>query len=75
MVLEGVDAGQQFTVDGAEVQIGRGKGKTRRTGAIFLHDPSVSSEQATLRAVGRFVQRPSARARFDILIPRTNCVI
>ena len=50
MVLEGVDAGQQFTVDGPEVRIGRGKGKTRRTGAIFLHDPSVSSEQATLRA-------------------------
>jgi hypothetical protein len=55
MVLEGVDADPQFTVDGAELQIGRGKGKTRRTGAIFLHDPSVSSEQATLRAVGRFV--------------------
>jgi pSer/pThr/pTyr-binding forkhead associated (FHA) protein/class 3 adenylate cyclase len=50
MVLEGADAGQQFTVDGAEVRIGRGKPKTGQTGTILLHDKSVSSLQATLRA-------------------------
>ncbi len=52
LVLEGADAGQQFTVDGAEVRIGRGKPKTGQTGAILLHDKSVSSLQATLRLEG-----------------------
>lgn len=50
MVLEGADAGQQFTVDGSEVRIGRGKPKTGQTGAILLCDKSVSGLQATLRA-------------------------
>ncbi len=50
MVLEGADAGQQFTVDGAEVRIGRGKPKTGQTGAILLHETSVSAWQATIRA-------------------------
>jgi class 3 adenylate cyclase len=50
MVLEGADAGQQFTVDGAEVRIGRGKPKTGQTGTILLHDKSVSGLQATIRA-------------------------
>ena len=49
MVLEGVDAGQQFTVDGPEVLIGRGKPKTGQTGAIFLHDTTISAEQAFVR--------------------------
>ena len=52
MVLEGSDAGQQFTVDGPEVRIGRGKPKTGQTGAILLHDKSVSGLQATIRAEG-----------------------
>ena len=50
MVLEGADAGQQFTVDGAEVRIGRGKPKTGQTGAILLYETSVSAWQATIRA-------------------------
>ncbi len=50
MVVEGADAGQQFTVDGAEVRIGRGKPKTGQTGAILLHDTSVSAWQATICA-------------------------
>ena len=52
MVLEGADAGQQFTVDGPEVRIGRGKPKTGQTGTILLCDTSVSSLQATIRADG-----------------------
>jgi len=48
MVLEGADAGQQFTVDGAEVLIGRGKPTVGRTGAIFLHDRTISSRQAMI---------------------------
>ncbi len=49
MVLEGEDAGQQFTVDGPEVRIGRGKPQTGQTGTILLHDTSVSAHQATIR--------------------------
>ena len=58
MVLEGADAGQQFTVDGPEVRIGRGKPKTGQTGAILLHDRSVSSLQAILRVErgGTFIE-------------------
>jgi pSer/pThr/pTyr-binding forkhead associated (FHA) protein len=48
MVLEGSDAGQQFTVDGPEVFIGRGRPPVGRSGVIFLHDRTVSARQATL---------------------------
>ena len=58
MVLDGADAGQQFTIDGPEVRIGRGKPKTGQTGAILLHDTSVSAHQATILSedAGSFVE-------------------
>lgn len=49
LVVEGVDAGSQFTVDGELVTIGRGAKGSGRTGAICLRDPTVSPHQATLR--------------------------
>jgi class 3 adenylate cyclase len=62
MVLEGADAGQQFTLDGAEVRIGRGRPKTGQTGAILLSDKSVSSLQATIRVErgGSFIEHNPA---------------
>ncbi len=49
LVLEGQDAGRQFTVDGSEVAIGRGRPRSGHTGAILLADPTVSSQQAVIR--------------------------
>ena len=49
LALEGRDAGRQFTVDGAEVAIGRGTPRSGQTGSIRLTDPTVSSQQAVLR--------------------------
>lgn len=49
LVIEGVDAGSQFTVDGETIAIGRGAKGSGRTGAICLRDPTVSPRQATLR--------------------------
>jgi pSer/pThr/pTyr-binding forkhead associated (FHA) protein/class 3 adenylate cyclase len=49
VALEGDDAGQQFTIDGREVVIGRGQPQTARPGAILLSDPTVSSQQALIR--------------------------
>lgn len=48
LVVEGVDAGSRFTVDGELVTIGRGAKGSGRTGAICLRDPTVSPRQATL---------------------------
>jgi pSer/pThr/pTyr-binding forkhead associated (FHA) protein len=52
-IVEGADAGQQFTVDGPRVTIGRGKPRPGQTGAIFLHDTTVSSEQASIHTDDR----------------------
>ena len=49
LALEGRDAGQQFTVDGDEVAIGRGKPRSGQTGSVRLTDPTVSAQQAVLR--------------------------
>ncbi len=49
LALEGRDAGRQFTIDGAEVAIGRGTPRSGQTGSIRLTDPTVSSQQAVLR--------------------------
>lgn len=46
VVVEGRDAGQQFTVDGPRVRIGRGIPSAGHTDAILLSEPSVSSHQA-----------------------------
>jgi pSer/pThr/pTyr-binding forkhead associated (FHA) protein/class 3 adenylate cyclase len=62
LVIEGADAGQQFTVDGSEVRIGRGKPKTGQTGTILLRDKSVSALQATISAErnGTFITHNAA---------------
>jgi len=48
-VLEGVDAGQRFTVDGAEVMVGRSLPGGRHGRGVLLRDPTVSSCQALIR--------------------------
>jgi pSer/pThr/pTyr-binding forkhead associated (FHA) protein len=52
VVVEGRDAGQQFTVDSERVRIGRGVPTTGRTEAILLSEPSVSSFQALIHVTG-----------------------
>ena len=49
LVVEGADTGSRFTIDGEEVTIGRSGGEKGLTGEIGLHDPAVSSEQASIR--------------------------
>lgn len=49
LVLEGVDAGEVFTVDGDEVMIGRRLPAGERGRGILLKDPTVSSRQALIR--------------------------
>jgi pSer/pThr/pTyr-binding forkhead associated (FHA) protein len=49
LVLEGVDAGEQFTVDGDEVLIGRRLPQASRSRGVLLKDPTVSSKQAVIR--------------------------
>jgi pSer/pThr/pTyr-binding forkhead associated (FHA) protein len=69
MVIEGADAGQQFTVDGPHVTIGRGKPQTGQTGSIFLHDTTVSAEQASIHADARgAVIEHNARATNPTLV-------
>ncbi len=52
LVVEGPDAGSQYTVDGETVLIGRGIAQQARTGEVRLRDPSVSSEQAVIHVSG-----------------------
>ena len=52
LVLEGVDAGEQFTVDGDEVLIGRRLPASAKARGILLKDPTVSSKQAVIRRKG-----------------------
>ncbi len=52
LVVEGPDAGSQYTVDGEIVHIGRGIAHQARTGEVCLRDPSVSSEQALIHVSG-----------------------
>jgi class 3 adenylate cyclase len=69
MVLEGADAGQQFTVDGGEVRIGRGRPVTGHPGAVLLGDPSISSLQATIHSEhGRSVLEHHAAATNPTLV-------
>lgn len=51
-VLEGEDAGQQFTIDASEVAITRGKPRSGQPGAILLRDPTISGRQAIVRTEG-----------------------
>jgi class 3 adenylate cyclase len=52
LVLEGVDAGEQFTVDGDEILIGRRLPAAARARGILLKDPTVSANQAVIRRKG-----------------------
>jgi len=52
LVLEGVDAGEVFTVDGDEVMIGRRLTVGERGRGILLRDPTVSAKQAVIRRRG-----------------------
>jgi pSer/pThr/pTyr-binding forkhead associated (FHA) protein len=49
MVLEGRDAGNQFTLEGDNVLIGRGAPETGITAVIRLEDKSISRRQAWIR--------------------------
>jgi pSer/pThr/pTyr-binding forkhead associated (FHA) protein len=63
LVVEGRDAGQQFTLDAREVRIGRGVPQPGCTDAVLLSDPTVSSQQALIRVArdGLVLEhRPSA---------------
>ncbi|HEM47044.1 MAG TPA: FHA domain-containing protein [Alphaproteobacteria bacterium] len=52
LVLEGVDAGEVFTVDGDEVMIGRRLPVGARGRGILLRDPTVSARQAIVQRRG-----------------------
>lgn len=52
LVLEGLDAGEVFTVDGDEVMIGRRLGYGERGRGVMLKDSTVSSRQAVIRRRG-----------------------
>jgi pSer/pThr/pTyr-binding forkhead associated (FHA) protein/class 3 adenylate cyclase len=49
LVIEGRDAGQQFTLDGDEILIGRRLDDSQRQRGVVLHDPTVSGHQAVVR--------------------------
>jgi pSer/pThr/pTyr-binding forkhead associated (FHA) protein len=51
-VIEGPDAGSQFTVDGDAIRVGRGAREQGRAGQIGLRDPTVSPQQATIHVSG-----------------------
>lgn len=55
-VLEGDDAGQQFTIDAPEVSIGHRSRRGSDTQAILLLDRTVSSQQAVIRATDHAVR-------------------
>jgi pSer/pThr/pTyr-binding forkhead associated (FHA) protein len=65
LVLEGLDAGQRFTVDGAEVVVGRSLPGGRHARGVLLRDPTVSSQQAVIR-------RQDARAVIEHQSGATN---
>jgi pSer/pThr/pTyr-binding forkhead associated (FHA) protein len=52
LVVEGADAGQQFTLDAETVAIARGIPKSGQPGGILLRDPTVSGRQAQIRTSG-----------------------
>lgn len=52
LVVEGADAGQQFTLDAETVAIARGKPKSGQPGGILLRDPTVSGRQALIHTRG-----------------------
>lgn len=52
LVLEGLDAGEVFTVDGDEVMIGRRLRDEERGRGVKLKDATVSSRQAVIRRKG-----------------------
>ncbi len=52
LVLEGLDAGQQFTLDGDEVLIGRRLPSGLGQRGVLLSDPTVSAKQAVIRRRG-----------------------
>jgi class 3 adenylate cyclase len=69
LVLEGVDAGEVFTVDGDEVVVGRRPPSGRRGRGILLRDPTVSARQAVIaRRGGDFTIRHLAGATNPTLI-------
>ena len=49
LVVAGADAGNQFTLEGDEVLIGRGQPQSGQTRAIRLEDKSISRHQAWIR--------------------------
>ena len=49
LVIEGPDAGSQFTVDGEAISVGRGTAEKGRAGVIGLRDPTVSPQQAFIQ--------------------------
>ncbi len=50
LVVAGVDAGAQFTIEGEEVLIGRGQPSSGQTDTVRLDDKSISRRQAWIRA-------------------------
>ncbi len=63
LVLEGDDAGQQFTIDAPEISLGQSKPRGSEADAILLRDRTVSSQQAVILATDHAVRiehRPGA---------------
>lgn len=56
LVLEGDDAGQQFTIDAPKIALGKRSPRDPETEAIVLHDRTVSSQQAVIRATDQGVR-------------------
>lgn len=52
LIVDGMDVGQRFTVDGDEAFIGRRVSGTVQTKAVLLRDPAVSLKQAFIRREG-----------------------
>lgn len=49
LVVAGADAGNQFTIEGDEVLLGRGKPESGQTDSVRLEDKSISRRQAFIR--------------------------
>jgi len=69
MVLEGADAGNQFTIEGDEVLVGRGQPESGHTGVIRLEDKSISRRQAWIRraASGTSIEHVAGAANPTLL--------
>lgn len=68
-MVEGLDSGQRFTVDGEEVRIGRRGPSDLRPRGVTLQDSTVSSNQAVLRRVdGRLVLEHESSATNPTLV-------